>query len=489
MAATTSIVIFGASGDLTRRKLIPALYNLLRKGRLPENTQIVGLARRDYDDDVFRDNMRQAIQEFIPDKFDQKIWDEFAPMLHYIAGDLTRLEAFHKLDAALKENEAPDANRLYYLSVSPKFYDSTASNLDTAKMNRASGCWRRIIVEKPFGRDLESALELNRSLQSVFDEEQIYRIDHYLGKETSQNIMFFRFANTMFEPIWNRNYVDHVQITVAESVDVGHRADFYDGTGILRDMFQNHLLQLLTLVAMEAPASFEANAVRDEKYKVLRSIRPMAADYIAENTVLAQYDGYMQTEGVKADSRTATYAAVKLAIDNWRWQGVPFYLRSGKALKEKVSDIVITFKRPPHMMFPLPPGTRIKRNYLAIGIQPDEGIHTRFEAKVPDTVADMKSVDMEFHYTEGFKGRALPEAYERLLLDALQGDASLFTRSDGIERSWELMDSIIKVWDDPKGPALASYDPGSWGPTEADYLMGRDSQKWIVGCGDHMKKP
>jgi len=416
------------------------------------------------------------------------LWKHFAPSLSYVSGDLTRLESFHKLDNYLKEHEDTCANRLYYLSVSPKFYDSTASNLDTAEMHHAHGCWRRIIVEKPFGTDLESAKELNMSLQSVFDEDQIYRIDHYLGKETAQNIMFFRFANTMFEPIWNRNYVDHVQITVAETVDIGHRAEFYDGTGIIRDMFQNHILQLLTLVAMEPPASFHADPVRDEKYKVLRSIRPMEASYIADNTVLGQYDGYLQTEGVKKNSRTPTYAALKLHIDNWRWQGVPFYLRSGKALKDKVSDIVITFKRPPHMMFPLAPGARIKRNYLAIGIQPDEGIHTRFEAKIPDTVADMKSVDMEFHYTEGFKDLVLPEAYERLLLDALQGDASLFTRSDGIEKSWELMDSIIDVWENPQGPALATYEKGTWGPPEADYLMGRDSQKWIIGCGNHLRK-
>ena len=488
MSAKTSIVIFGASGDLTRRKLIPALYNLLRKERLPVDTQIVGLARSELSHEEFRNSMKEALLEFVPDHFDEELWQRFAPLLTYVAGDLTRLEAFHKLDAYLKENEAPGANRLYYLSVSPKFYDCTASNLDTAEMSRASGCWRRIIVEKPFGTDLDSAKELNRSLQSVFDEDQIYRIDHYLGKETAQNLMFFRFANTMFEPIWNRNYVDHVQLTVAETVDVGHRAEFYDSTGILRDMFQNHILQLLTLVAMEPPASFHADPVRDEKYKVLRSIRPMEAAYIAENTVLGQYEGYLQTEGIKKDSRTPTYAALKLHIDNWRWQGVPFYLRSGKALREKVSEIVITFKRPPHMMFPLPPGTLIKRNYLAIGIQPDEGIHTRFEAKVPDTIADMKSVDMEFHYTEGFKDLVLPEAYERLLLDALQGDASLFTRSDGIEKSWELMDSIIKVWENPNGPALSTYESGTWGPAEADYLMGRDSQKWIIGCGNHLRK-
>jgi len=488
MEAATSIVIFGASGDLTRRKLIPALYNLMRKGRLPENTRIVGFARTEYGDEEFRKEMQAGVQEFRPEDYDESLWARFAPLLHYVPGDLTRLESFHKLDAALKKSEAHHANRLYYLSVAPKFYDSAASNLDTAKMNRSGGCWRRIIVEKPFGRDLETARELNNSLQAVFDEDQIYRIDHYLGKETAQNIMFFRFANTMFEPIWNRNYVDHVQITVAETVDVGHRGEFYDGTGIVRDMFQNHLLQLLTLVAMEAPASFDADAVRDEKYKVLRSIRPMEPDAIADDTVLAQYEGYLQEDGIDPRSRTATYAAMKLAIDNWRWQGVPFYLRSGKALKEKVSEIVITFKRPPHMMFPLQRGARIRRNYLAIGIQPDEGIHTHFEAKVPDTVADMKSVDMEFHYTEGFKNLELPEAYERLLLDALQGDASLFTRSDGIEKSWELVDPIIQLWESPQGPPLATYAKGTWGPAEAEHMMGRDAQAWVIGCGNHLQK-
>ena len=346
-------------------------------------------------------------------------------------------------------------------------------------MARESEGWRRIIVEKPYGHDLTSALSLNRAVQAVFDERQIFRIDHYLGKETAQNISFFRFGNTVFEPIWNRNYVDNVQITVAEKVDVGHRAGFYDSTGVLRDMFQNHLLQLLTLVAMEPPASFDADAVRNEKVKVLSAMRPILPDQVASKTVCGQYRGYGDAEGVAPRSETATYAALRLSIDNWRWQGVPFYLRSGKAMATKTSEIIIEFRCPPHVMFPLPPGTSIRRNLLALRIQPDEGIHLRFEAKVPDTVTDMRPVDMEFRYAEDFGEITIPEAYERLLLDALQGDASLFTRSDGIERSWELMDPIIEGWEKPGAPPLAIYDRGSWGPAEADDLLAREGRSWI----------
>ena len=312
-------------------------------------------------------------------------------------------------------------------------------------------------------------------------ESQIYRIDHYLGKETVQNIMVFRFANSLFEPVWNRNYIDHVQITAAETVDVGHRAGYYDGVGVVRDMMQNHMLQLLALVAVEPPASFEADALRNEKVKVLKSIRPIQPHEVAKYTVRGQYRRYRDAEGVAPKSETATYAEICFYIDNWRWQGVPFHLRSGKALAEKVTNITIVFKEPPHLMFPLPPGAHIPPNHLSICIQPDEGIHFSFQAKVPDTAAEMRSVDMSFHYADSFGPTAIPEAYERLLLDVIKGDASLFTRGDAIELAWSLIDPILEGWQSEYAPPLAFYESGSWGPV----LIGREDFNWIYSCGAH----
>jgi glucose-6-phosphate 1-dehydrogenase len=314
------------------------------------------------------------------------------------------------------------------------------------------------------------------------EEDQIYRIDHYLGKETVQNVLVFRFANSIFEPVWNRNYIDHVQITVAESVGVGHRANFYDGVGVLRDMFQNHLMQLLSLVAMEPPASFGANDIRNERVKVLRSIRPMKEDSIRQHSVLAQYDGYLQTEGVAESSRTPTYAALRLFIDNWRWKDVPFYLRSGKELEAKSTEIRIQFRSVPHLMFPMQSEASIRPNALDICIQPDEGIHLRFEAKVPDQAAEMRSVDMEFHYADAFGAGAIPDAYERLILDALNGDPSLFTRADTIELAWQFIDSAIAGWQGDGAPALASYEKGSWGPAQADDMLAGEGRHWSLGC-------
>jgi glucose-6-phosphate 1-dehydrogenase len=340
--------------------------------------------------------------------------------------------------------------------------------------------WRRVVVEKPFGSDLASAQALNHAIHAVFAEHQVYRIDHYLGKETAQNILFFRFANTIFEPVWNRRYVDHVQITVSETVDVGYRAGYYDQAGVWRDIFQNHLLQLLALVGMEPPASFDADLVRNEKAKVLSAIRPIPL----EDTVSAQYQGYCDLEGVAPDSRTPTYAALRLFIANWRWQGVPFYLRSGKALAGKTTEIVIRFQCPPHVMFDLPADHELTPNILSLCIQPDEGIHLKFQAKVPGSDQEMRSVDMDFHYRSSFGGE-LPDAYERLLLDALEGDAALFARSDEIELAWRLIDPVVEGWEAPDAPPLPTYAPGGWGPAEADELLARDGHHWRLGCGEH----
>ncbi len=476
---STTIVIFGASGDLTQRKLIPSLFNLCRKNRLPPKFRVVGFGGKAFSDEQFREHLLEGVKSFASFQFDPAEWSDFAPRLSYLQCRYDNPEDYRKLDQVLSPWEGGKGNRLYYMATPPGAFPGLIDVLGQTGHLTEDGCWRRVVIEKPFGTDLASAQSLNEQIHRDLNESQIYRIDHYLGKETVQNILVARFGNTIFEPLWNRNYIDHVQITVAEEVGVEHRGGYYDGVGVLRDMFQNHLLQLLMLVAMEPPASISADALRNEKVKVLSSMQPMKSAEVALNTVRGQYRGYRQEAQVKPDSTTATFGALRLYINNWRWQGVPFYLRSGKYLAEKQTQIIIRFKEPPLAMFPIRPGQNMTPNMLVLYLQPDEGIHLRFEAKVPDTVAETRSVDMEFDYAQAFGSTAIPEAYERLLLDALQGDASLFTRADEVEKAWGLIDPIQRAWDKEQVPPLTFYEPGSWGPAEADALLARDGRGWM----------
>ena len=477
-----TIVIFGASGDLTSRKLVPALYQLFRKGRLSESLRLVGFSRSQFSHDQWRSKLAESTRNFVGDSFSDEKWAMFAEQIYYHPGDIGKADDFRSLSQFLNQIEDGKAsNRLYYLSTAPRYYKPAIEQLGLSGLADESSGTRRVIIEKPFGSDLASAQELNRATHSVFAEHQVYRIDHYLGKETVQNLMVLRFGNTIFEPIWNRNYIDHVQITVAEEVDVGSRAGYYDSAGIVRDMIQNHLLQLLMVTAMEAPVRYEADAIRNEKVKVLDAIEPLSGEQVAKDTFRGQYRGYTSSEGVEPDSHTATFAGVKLLVDNWRWQGVPFYLRSGKAMSCRTTQIVIQFHSPPHKLFDDSPSELGESNRLVIQVQPAEGIQMHFQTKVPDAGMRMRQTDLSFNYQKEFRG-VMPEAYERLLLDALEGDASLFARADEVEAAWEICDPILEAWESSDSPKLTMYEPGFWGPDECREWMLAQGREWFDTC-------
>ncbi|HEY1376166.1 MAG TPA: glucose-6-phosphate dehydrogenase, partial [Gemmataceae bacterium] len=446
-----TIVIFGASGDLTARKLVPALFQAFGKGRLPADAQIVGVSRSPMTDDQFRAHLVGGAKAAAGKGWDEGKWKEFAGRLHYVAGDAAAAGGLAALRDRLREREGEKAgDRLYYLSVAPELVPAIVDRLAEAGLAEEKGGFRRLVLEKPFGRDLQTARELNRRLHAHFREDQLFRIDHYLGKETVQNILVFRFANTMWEPLWNHNYIEHVQITVAETVPVGSRGAFYESTGVFRDMIQGHLMQLLTLVAMEAPSRFNADRLRDEKVKVLDAVTVPTVEEACGQVVIGQYEGYRKEKGVEPDSRTPTFAALKLGVDNWRWRGVPFYLRSGKALAARFSEVVVQFLCPPHLMFPLPAGEVLQCNRMTLVLQPNEGIRLNFQTKEPDVDGvRLQPRDLSFSYKEAYAEKPLPEAYERLLLDAIQGDASLFMRADEIERAWEIVDPIVAAAERP----------------------------------------
>ncbi len=499
MAEPCTMVICGATGDLTERKLGPALYNTLLGGFLPPEFTVVGFARRDLTDEQFREHLLQGINRHSRNRpAKPAIWDSFAKGIEYHRGDFDDPGAFAELAKRLDRidrDRGTQGNRLFYLAVPPHLYPEIVNQLDRAGLavsgaHRRTGSkrgWTRVIVEKPFGYDLDSARRLNHEIAEVFDEGQVYRIDHYLGKETVQNLAVFRFGNGLFEPIWNRRYIDSVQITVAETVGVEGRGDFYDQTGALRDIVQNHGLQLMAMFAMEPPVEFAAEDLRDEKLKVLRGVKPMTPEEVAANTVRGQYvSGWVEGEKVASyrdepevapDSETETFVALKLAIDSWRWAGVPFYLRTGKAMPSRVTEIAVQFKRAPLALFARAGVPQIDANVLAIRVQPDEGILLRFGAKVPGQGLQIRTVNMDFRYGASFAVDS-PDAYETLLLDAMVGDASLFTRDDEVERAWEILDPILDAWAAGEGGRLHFYGAGTWGPPAADELLERDGRSW-----------
>jgi len=489
-AAPCVMVIFGATGDLTKRKLIPALLNLAQESILPRQFAIVGFAVNDLDTDSFRKTLGQEMPDFAPDPIDLKMWDDLSQRIYFVKGDFEDPAAYERLKQQI--DEAAEAhhtggNKFFYLAVAPRFFAPIVNRLGAAGLTKQEDDhWTRVIIEKPFGHDLESARQLNCNLKKTLTEKQIYRIDHYLGKETVQNIIMFRFGNSMFEPVWNRNYIDYIEITAAETLGVENRAAFYEETGALRDMVANHMLQLLTLTAMEPPIAFDSDAVREQKVQVLRSIHPMTKDQVAARTIRGQYgpgtidgepvQGYRQEEGVNPNSNTETYVAVEFHVNNWRWAGVPFYVRAGKRLSRPLTEVAVHFKRTPQALFSQRPED-VHHNVVALRIQPNEGISLTFGAKTPGQHMRASIVTMDFSYRDTF-GAATPVAYETLLLDAMRGDATLFTRRDEVESEWRIITPIEEAWAQLPPPRFANYAAGSEGPPEADELIQYDRHRW-----------
>ncbi len=486
-----AVVIFGATGDLTHRKLVPALYNIAADGEMPPAVAVIGFARRPKTDDEFRQEMEEATRKFSRQTVRDEIWGGFAKSLFYHQSEFADEEGYKKLAQRLDrldQESGTRGNRLFYFAASPEQFETIVENLNKAGLNKArEGSWARVILEKPFGTDLQSARHLNRVVQSSFSEDQTYRIDHFLGKETAQNILVLRFANAIFEPLWNTRYIDHVQITAAETLGVENRAGYYEGAGALRDMVQNHLLQLLCLVGMEPPTDLGANSIRDEKVKVVRSLRRFKEEEVRTLVVRGQYVAgaisgkpvvaYREEKNVDPKSQTETYVALRMLVDNWRWADVPIYVRVGKRLPKSGTEISVHFKKAPQVLFNRD-SQAIEQNVLVIRIQPDEGISLRMQAKVPGTSFRIESVKMDFHYGTSF-GKASPEAYERLLLDAMAGDATLFARRDEVEQAWAFVDTIEEAWAEKENaPKLCAYPAGSWGPEEADELLARDGRSW-----------
>jgi glucose-6-phosphate 1-dehydrogenase len=490
-AAPCVMVIFGASGDLTKRKLIPALCNLALDGLLPQQFAIVGFATNDYTTESFRKMLGDEIPKYAPVPVDLKTWDWMQERIYYVRGDFQDIEAYKRLHEQIEQADKIHdtlGNRFFYLAVAPRFFSPIVKKLGECSLTKEeSGCWARVIVEKPFGHDLESAKQLNQDLKQVLTENQIYRIDHYLGKETVQNVMVFRFSNNIIEPLWNRNYVDHVQITAAETVGVEHRGGFYETAGALRDMVPNHLFQLLTMTAMEPPISFDADQVRNKQAEVLHAIQPFTPEDVLKNTVRGQYGGgivdgqrvvgYRSEPDVAPDSNTETFVALKLQIDNWRWAAVPFYLRTGKRLAQRTTEIVIQFRRTPFVLFRNTSVRNLETNRLVIHIQPEEGISLSFGAKVPGSIMKLGLVNMDFDYSSYF-GLEHSTGYERLLRDCMAGDATLFQRSDMVEAGWNVIQPILDVWRALPARGFPNYAAGSWGPIEADDLLERDGRSW-----------
>jgi glucose-6-phosphate 1-dehydrogenase len=479
----TALVIFGATGDLAHRKLLPALYNLAHEGALPERFELVGVARSDYPHEDFTAIARESIERFSRQQPDRNVLDGLLADMRYIPGAFDDDAVYAEIDRTLKEFDGRAGgilDRVFYLSTAPQFFPVIAGKLGAAELHRSEDAQTRIVIEKPFGYDLASARRLNGEVLSVFDESQVFRIDHYLGKETVQNLMALRFANALFEPVWNRNYIDNVQLTAAEDIGIEGRAGYYEGAGALRDLVQNHMLQLLALLTMEPPASFEANRLRDEKLKVLEAIVPPAVADVSSMTVRAQYGsgvsagtsapGYREEPGVASDSRTETYAALKLHVSNWRWAGVPFYLRTGKRLARKVTEIAVTLKPVPHLAFQSSGSVGAQANQIVLTVQPDEGVSVSLGAKIPGARMRIRPVNMEFRYGTSFLSES-PEAYERLILDAMRGDATLFTRNDEIEALWGIIDPILTAWHEDTSSEIPQYPAGSAGPSEAGALL------------------